>query len=66
MDTLTVGVGHNSKEQLKTIIERIERLEGEKKAISDDISEIYKEAKMTGFDAKILRRIVSIRKKDPM
>lgn len=51
-------------DQLKAFIERIERLEEEKKSISDDIRDVYAEAKGNGFDAKILRKVVSIRKKD--
>ena len=60
-------VGHNSiaKDQLKSIIERIERLEEDKKAISEDIKDVYSEAKGNGFDVKALRRIVSLRKQDP-
>jgi uncharacterized protein (UPF0335 family) len=54
--------GHNG--QLQSIIERIERLEDEKAKISLDIREIYAEAKSNGFDAKILRKIVAIRKQD--
>jgi uncharacterized protein (UPF0335 family) len=58
--------GHNSfaHGQLKSFIERIERLEEEKKAIGTDIKEVYGEAKATGFDTKIMRKIVSIRKID--
>lgn len=51
-------------DQLRSIIERIEKLEEEKKAISEDIKEVYAEAKANGFDAKILRKVVSLRKKD--
>jgi len=51
-----------AKDQLKSVIERIEHLEEEKKAIADDIKEIYAEAKANGFDAKILRKVVSLRK----
>ena len=60
-------IGHNSiaKDQLKSIIERVERLEEDKRAISDDIKDVYSEAKGNGFDAKALRRIVSLRKQDP-
>ena len=60
-------VGHNSiaKDQLKSIIERVERLEEDKKAISDDIKDVYSEAKGNGYDAKALRRIVALRKQDP-
>ena len=50
-------------DQLKSIIERIERLEEDKKAIADDIKEVYGEAKANGFDVTILRKIVSLRKK---
>lgn len=50
--------------QIKAIVERIEKMEEEKKAITTDISEIYKEAKSNGFDVKVLRKIVALRKKD--
>ena len=53
-----------AKDQLKAIIERIERLEEEKKTISDDIRDVYAEAKGNGFDAKALRTIVRMRKMD--
>ena len=53
-----------AKDQLKTIIERIERLEEEKKTISDDIRDVYAEAKGNGFDVKALRTIVRLRKQD--
>jgi len=50
--------------QLKSIVERIERLEEEKKVIAGDIKEVYAEAKANGFDTKILRKIISLRKKE--
>lgn len=50
--------------QLKTIVERIERLEEEKKTIAGDIKEVYAEAKGHGFDTKIIRKVISLRKKD--
>jgi uncharacterized protein (UPF0335 family) len=53
-----------AKDQLKAIIERIERLEEEKKTTSDDIRDVYAEAKGTGFDIKALRTIVRMRKQD--
>ena len=53
-----------SAEQLRLLIERIERLEEEKKTIADDIKEVYAEAKGNGFDVKILRKVVRIRKQD--
>jgi uncharacterized protein (UPF0335 family) len=52
-----------SAEQLRQFIERVERLEEEKKGISDDIKDVYGEAKATGFDAKIMKQIVRLRKK---
>ena len=59
-------IGHNSiaKDQLKSIIERVERLEEDKKAISDDIKDVYSEAKGNGYDVKALRAIVRYRKED--
>lgn len=51
-------------DHLKSFIERIERLEEEKKALADDIRDVYSEAKANGFDAKVMRQIVKIRKMD--
>jgi uncharacterized protein (UPF0335 family) len=51
-----------SGQRLKSFLERIERLEEEKKALAEDIRDIYGEAKATGFDPKIIRKIVSLRK----
>jgi len=53
-----------AKDQLKAIVERIESLEEEKKVTSDDIRDVYAEAKGNGFDAKALRAIVKMRKMD--
>ena len=53
-----------AKDQLKAIVERIERLEEEKKTIADDIRDVYAEAKGNGFDTKILRKVVRYRKQD--
>lgn len=50
--------------QLRALIERIERLEEEKKTISDDIKDVYAEAKGNGFDTKAIRTIVRLRKQD--
>jgi uncharacterized protein (UPF0335 family) len=52
-------------QQLRLLIERIERLEEEKQGISDDIKDVYLEAKSTGFDVKSMRNIVRLRKLDP-
>ena len=59
--------GHNSTaadERLRLLIERIERLEEEKKGISDDIRDVYAEAKAMGYDTKALRQVVRLRKQD--
>lgn len=60
------GIGHNSiaADQLKAFVERIERLEEEKAALAGDIREVYAEAKGNGFDTKILRKVIALRKKD--
>ena len=51
-------------DQLRQIIERIEKLEEEKQAIADDIKDVYAEAKANGYDTKVLRQVVRIRKQD--
>jgi len=51
--------------QLKALIERVERLEEEKKAIQIDISEVLKEAKSNGFEPKIIKKVIALRKMDP-
>jgi uncharacterized protein (UPF0335 family) len=58
--TAEINAGH-----LRAFIERIERLNEEKKALAEDIKEVFAEAKGNGFDPKILRKIVSIRGQDP-
>jgi uncharacterized protein (UPF0335 family) len=57
-------VGGIAGGQLKSFIERIERLEEEKRALGEDITEVYAEAKGTGFEPKIMRQILKIRKMD--
>ncbi|MFN3891557.1 MAG: DUF2312 domain-containing protein [Beijerinckiaceae bacterium] len=59
MDSAAVNASH-----LRAFIERIEKLEEEKRAIADDIKDVYAEAKGNGFDAKIIRKIVSMRRMD--
>lgn len=54
--------GEISGNRLKSFIERVERLEEEKKALAEDIRDVYSEAKSTGFEPKIMRKIVSMRK----
>jgi uncharacterized protein (UPF0335 family) len=57
-------IGGIAGEALQQYVDRIERLEEEKKALSEDIKQVYSEAKSTGFDVKILRKIISMRKRD--
>lgn len=63
-------IGHNSgpasiaRDQLRSIVERIEKLEEEKAAIAGDIKEVYAEAKANGYDTKTLRQVVRLRKQD--
>lgn len=62
------GIGHNSEttdDRLRLLIERVERLEEEKKGIGDDIKDVYLEAKAVGYDVKIMRRIVQLRRMSP-
>ncbi|MGL4729656.1 MAG: DUF2312 domain-containing protein [Bosea sp. (in: a-proteobacteria)] len=51
-------------DQLKSVVQRIERLEEEKSTISADIKEVYSEAKANGYDVKILRKVIALRKRD--
>ena len=59
MSSNSVDAGH-----LRAFLERIERLEEEKRAITDDIKEVFAEAKGTGYDVKIMRKIISLRRQD--
>ena len=61
---LSAAAAGFAEEQLKSFIERIERLEEEKKAIADDIKDVFAEAKGTGFDVGALKEILKIRKQD--
>jgi uncharacterized protein (UPF0335 family) len=62
MSEQPAGIGDNG--QLQSIVERVARLEEEKKALADDIKDVYAEAKGNGFNPKVLRKVVSIRKQD--
>jgi uncharacterized protein (UPF0335 family) len=53
-----------AKDQLKAFVERVERLEEEKKALADDVRDVYAEAKANGYDVKALRTVVRLRKQD--
>lgn len=55
----------NTDDRLRLLIERIERLEEEKKNIADDVRDVYAEAKMVGYDPKIMRRVIALRKMKP-
>lgn len=72
----TSRIGHNSgntdaaeggiaADRLRSIVERVERLEEERKALSGDIKDIFSEAKAAGFDVKVIKQIISIRKREP-
>ena len=63
-------IGDNSRDaaadnRLRLLIERVERLEEEKKGIADDIKDVYGEAKAVGYDTKMMREIIKLRKMDP-
>jgi uncharacterized protein (UPF0335 family) len=57
--------GTVSNEQLRLLMERIERLEEEKKGVADDIRDVFSEAKSQGYDTKIMRQILKLRKMEP-
>jgi uncharacterized protein (UPF0335 family) len=61
-DTKAGGI---AAERLRSIVERIERLEEERKALAGDIRDIYAEAKSAGFDVKVLRQLIRIRRQEP-
>ena len=69
MDDETPKSGHNtdgiSADRLRSLVDRIERLEEERKGIGSDIKDIYAESKSAGFDVKVLRQLIRIRKQDP-
>ena len=58
-------MAETTDDRLRLLIERVERLEEEKKGIADDIRDVYAEAKAVGYDAKIMRQIVRLRKMNP-
>jgi uncharacterized protein (UPF0335 family) len=61
-DAKTGGI---AADRLRSLVERIERLEEERKALGSDIKDIYSEAKSAGFDVKVLRQLIRIRKQEP-
>ena len=62
--SLTSTAGTAASKQLKSFVERIEHLEEEKKGIADDIRDVFAEAKGQGFDTKVMRQVIRLRKKD--
>lgn len=68
---MTDNIGHNStvhgvaRDQLRAFVERIERTDEEIKCLNDDKKEIYGEARAMGFDIKILKKVIAIRRQDP-
>ena len=63
--TAKAASGGVAAERLRSFVQRIERLEEDKAGVAQDIKEVYSEAKGEGFDIKVLRKIISLRKKDP-
>lgn len=61
-DAKTGGI---AADRLRSIIERIERLEEERRALANDIKDIYAEAKSAGFDVKVIRQVIKLRKQEP-
>jgi uncharacterized protein (UPF0335 family) len=57
-------IGAAAREKLKSFVDRIERLEEEKASLAADLKEVYGEAKALGFDTKVLRKVISLRKMD--
>lgn len=64
-DSDNATTGNIAGDRLKSLVERIERLEEERKALASDIKDIYAEAKSAGFDVKVLRQLIRIRKQEP-
>jgi uncharacterized protein (UPF0335 family) len=61
----TKQAGGVAADRLRSIVERIERLESERKATADDIRDVYAESKSAGYDPKVIRQVVAARKKEP-
>ena len=63
-DTANESMGGVAQDQLRAFVSRVERLEEDKQAVMADMKEVYAEAKAMGFDTKILRKVIAIRKQD--
>jgi uncharacterized protein (UPF0335 family) len=59
-------VGGIAADRLRSIVERVERLEEERKALASDIKDVFAEAKSAGFEVKVIRQIIRIRRQEPM
>jgi uncharacterized protein (UPF0335 family) len=64
IDAAATALTDTAREKLRLTVERIERLEEERKAVADQIKDVYAEAKAMGYDTKALRKVISLRKKD--
>jgi uncharacterized protein (UPF0335 family) len=64
IDAAATALTDAAREKLRLTVERIERLEEERKAVADQIKDVYAEAKAMGYDTKALRKVISLRKKD--
>jgi uncharacterized protein (UPF0335 family) len=62
---VTAARDNTANDRLRLLVERIERLEEEKKGIADDVKDVYSEAKAVGYDPKIMRKIIALRKMKP-
>jgi uncharacterized protein (UPF0335 family) len=62
---MTTARESTANDRLRLLIERVENLEAEKKAIADDVKDVYSEAKAVGYDPKIMRKIIALRKMKP-
>ena len=65
LETTEAKTGGIAAERLRSIVERIERLEEERKALGGDIRDIFAEAKSAGFDVKVLRQLIRVRRQEP-
>ena len=63
-DNMSNATEEVAQDQLRSFVERIERLEEEKKTIAEDIKDVYAEAKGSGFDSRVLRKVIAMRKQD--
>lgn len=65
MNNETTYVGGIAVDRLRSIIDRVERLEEERKALGEDIRDVFQEAKSAGFDVKVVKQLIKLRKQEP-